>query len=121
MHPLAVATARPKQWVKNVLVFAAPGAAGVLDQAHELGRTLLAFVAFCLAASGTYFWNDILDVEADRAHPTKRRRPIASRRGRRSAAAAAWSAPLLPIVAFGRWPVSPGSWQTVAVRRRPTS
>jgi decaprenyl-phosphate phosphoribosyltransferase len=71
-------TARPKQWVKNVLVFAAPGAAGVLSEPLQLGRTLVAFAAFCLAASGTYFLNDALDVEADRRHETKRNRPIAA-------------------------------------------
>ena len=70
--------ARPKQWAKNVLVFAAPGAAGVLDNGPILGKALIAFASFCLVASGTYFWNDILDVEADRLHPTKSRRPIAS-------------------------------------------
>jgi decaprenyl-phosphate phosphoribosyltransferase len=70
--------ARPKQWVKNVLVFAAPGAAGVLTEPAQLGRTLIAFVAFCLAASGTYFLNDAMDAEADRQHPTKRNRPIAA-------------------------------------------
>lgn len=70
--------ARPKQWTKNVLVFAAPGAAGVLTDGSDLWRTLCVFLAFCLAASGTYFWNDLLDVEADRAHPTKSRRPIAA-------------------------------------------
>ena len=70
--------ARPKQWVKNVLVFAAPGAAGVLSQADDLAKTVLAFVAFCLAASGTYYLNDAADVEADRHHPTKRFRPVAS-------------------------------------------
>src|SRR5262245_29596107 len=53
-----VRTARPKQWTKNVLVFAAPAAAGVLDEPKQLLRTLVAFVAFCLAASGTYFFND---------------------------------------------------------------
>jgi decaprenyl-phosphate phosphoribosyltransferase len=73
-----VRLARPKQWVKNVLVFAAPGAAGVLEEPVELGATLLAFVAFCLAASGTYYLNDAADVEADRHHPTKRFRPVAS-------------------------------------------
>jgi decaprenyl-phosphate phosphoribosyltransferase len=71
-------TARPKQWVKNVLVFAAPAAAGVLDEASQLGRTAIAFVALCLAASGTYFLNDALDVHADREHPTKRNRPVAA-------------------------------------------
>jgi decaprenyl-phosphate phosphoribosyltransferase len=69
---------RPKQWLKNVLVFAAPGAAGVLDNGSALGQVVLAFVAFSLAASGTYLWNDVLDVEADRQHPTKSRRPIAA-------------------------------------------
>lgn len=69
--------ARPKQWLKNVLVFAAPGAAGVLDNGHLLGRTLLTFIAFCLVSSGTYYWNDIHDVASDRQHPTKRMRPIA--------------------------------------------
>lgn len=71
-------TARPKQWVKNVLVFAAPGAAGVLTEAGPLGRTLVAFVAMCLAASGTYFLNDALDAHADRQHPTKQNRPVAA-------------------------------------------
>ncbi len=70
--------ARPKQWPKNVLVFAAPGAAGVLSHWNDLWPTLVAFVAFCLASSGTYYWNDIHDVEADRNHPTKRNRPIAA-------------------------------------------
>jgi decaprenyl-phosphate phosphoribosyltransferase len=71
-------TARPKQWVKNVLVFAAPAAAGVLTHTGPLGRTLLAVVLFCVAASGTYFLNDAIDADADRQHPTKRFRPIAA-------------------------------------------
>ena len=74
----AIRTARPKQWTKNVLVFAAPAAAGVLDQRDALLQTLVAFVGFCLAASGTYFLNDANDAEVDRLHPTKRRRPIAA-------------------------------------------
>ncbi len=69
---------RPKQWVKNLLVFAAPGAAGVLGNPDDLLATIGAFVAFCLAASATYLVNDAHDVEADRAHATKRHRPIAS-------------------------------------------
>ncbi|HEX2382824.1 MAG TPA: decaprenyl-phosphate phosphoribosyltransferase [Acidimicrobiales bacterium] len=73
-----VRTARPRQWAKNVLVFAAPAAAGVLTEAKPLVRTLIAFVCFCLAASGTYFLNDAADIEADRLHPKKRFRPIAS-------------------------------------------
>ncbi len=73
-----VRQARPRQWAKNVLVFAAPGAAGVLDNGDYLVPTLIMFVSFCMVASGGYFWNDILDVEQDRNHPTKRNRPIAS-------------------------------------------
>ena len=73
-----VALARPRQWVKNVLVFAAPGAAGVLDEPKHLAQASVAFVAFCLVASGTYFLNDAHDVVADRAHPKKRLRPIAA-------------------------------------------
>jgi decaprenyl-phosphate phosphoribosyltransferase len=73
-----VKEARPKQWVKNVLVIAAPGAAGVLGERTALVHTAIAFVCFCLAASGTYYFNDALDVEADRRHPTKRFRPIAA-------------------------------------------
>ena len=71
-------TARPTQWAKNVLVFAAPGAAGVLTHGDVLADSIMALVAFCLAASGTYFLNDVADVEADRRHPTKRLRPIAA-------------------------------------------
>ena len=70
--------ARPKQWLKNILVFAAPAAAGILDEGDALEKTAVAFVCFCLAASGTYYLNDALDVVADRAHPTKRNRPVAS-------------------------------------------
>ncbi len=73
-----VRTARPRQWLKNILVFAAPGAAGVLDDPSNLWITVVMFLAFCAASSGTYFWNDIADVAADRAHPTKRHRPIAA-------------------------------------------
>jgi decaprenyl-phosphate phosphoribosyltransferase len=69
---------RPRQWVKNVLVFAAPGAAGVLDNWTPLFQTLVAFVCFCLAASGTYLLNDVRDIASDRMHPTKRYRPIAA-------------------------------------------
>lgn len=73
-----VLTARPKQWTKNLLVFAAPAAAGVLDERDALLQTLVAFVAFCLAASATYLLNDAADAAADRLHPVKRSRPIAA-------------------------------------------
>lgn len=73
-----VRTARPRQWLKNVLVLAAPAAAGVLTRPTSLGRALVAMALFCAMSSGTYFLNDALDVESDRAHPTKRLRPIAA-------------------------------------------
>jgi decaprenyl-phosphate phosphoribosyltransferase len=73
-----IRTARPKQWVKNVLVFAAPGAAGVLGHSDALLRSVGAFAIFCCLASGTYFLNDAVDAPADRHHPVKRRRPVAA-------------------------------------------
>ncbi|WP_395309456.1 decaprenyl-phosphate phosphoribosyltransferase [Mycobacterium sp. AMU20-3851] len=73
---------RPRQWVKNVLVFAAPVAAFGVDANLDYGEVLtnvgIAFVVFCMAASSIYLINDARDVEADRAHPTKRFRPIAA-------------------------------------------
>ena len=69
---------RPKQWLKNVLVFAAPAAAGVINERTELMHAIGAVVCFCAAASATYLVNDISDVESDRRHPTKRMRPIAA-------------------------------------------
>ncbi|MET4166373.1 MULTISPECIES: decaprenyl-phosphate phosphoribosyltransferase [Gordonia] len=69
---------RPRQWVKNVLVLAAPLAAGNITDASVLASAGVAFVAFCLAASSIYLVNDAMDVESDRNHPTKRFRPIAA-------------------------------------------
>ncbi|MFF5209426.1 decaprenyl-phosphate phosphoribosyltransferase [Streptosporangium sp. NPDC000396] len=73
-----VRACRPRQWLKNALVFAAPAAAGVLVTVQGLLDALIAFVAFCAAASGAYLLNDAADVEADRRHPRKRHRPIAA-------------------------------------------
>ena len=73
-----IRTARPKQWAKNVLVFAAPAAAGVVRNREVAERATLAFVVFCLAASGLYFLNDAADVESDRQHPKKSARPMAA-------------------------------------------
>ena len=64
--------------MKNALVFAAPGALGVLNEWEPLWKTMVVFLAFCLTASGTYYWNDIKDVEQDKLHPKKKFRPIAS-------------------------------------------
>ena len=70
---------RPKQWVKNVLVLAAPLAAGAdAFTSRTAVDIFLAFVVFCFGASSIYLINDARDVESDRRHPTKRFRPIAS-------------------------------------------
>ena len=99
---------RPKQWVKNVLVFAAPLAAGTLFQVPTLVGTLWAFVSFCMAASATYLINDIRDIEADRQHPTKKNRPIAS--GAVTRRAAIVLAVCLAVGALGL-----GFWQNPAL------
>ncbi|WP_138760898.1 decaprenyl-phosphate phosphoribosyltransferase [Modestobacter altitudinis] len=79
---------RPRQWVKNVLVLAAPLAAGEVFNPDVMGPTAVAFVLFSLAASGVYLVNDSIDVEEDRRHPRKRFRPIAAGLVPRSAAVA---------------------------------
>ncbi|MFD7323777.1 decaprenyl-phosphate phosphoribosyltransferase [Streptomyces sp. NPDC059875] len=73
-----VRTARPRQWVKNVLVLAAPVAAGQLVSWHAAARLALVFALFTAAASAVYLVNDARDAAADRAHPAKRRRPVAA-------------------------------------------
>jgi decaprenyl-phosphate phosphoribosyltransferase len=69
---------RPRQWVKNLLVVAAPLAAGKITEPSVAAATLTAVVAFCLASSAVYLVNDVADAEADRMHPVKRSRPIAA-------------------------------------------
>ncbi|MGW7077108.1 decaprenyl-phosphate phosphoribosyltransferase [Streptomyces sp. BA2] len=71
-------TARPRQWVKNVLVVAAPAAAGELFSRHSLIQLAVVFALFTAAASAVYLINDARDADADRAHPTKCRRPVAA-------------------------------------------
>jgi decaprenyl-phosphate phosphoribosyltransferase len=103
---------RPRQWIKNGLVLAAPAAAGVLDQGHYLGRALIVMVSFCLAASGTYCLNDAADADADRAHPTKRFRPVASGAVTVSRARAVGVVLLVAGVSLG---LLTGSWEASAV------
>jgi len=71
-------TLRPRQWVKNVLVIAAAGAAGALGHDDVPVRVGLAFLAFCMLASGVYAVNDVRDAPEDRGHPRKRYRPVAA-------------------------------------------
>ncbi|MFD9213820.1 decaprenyl-phosphate phosphoribosyltransferase [Streptomyces sp. NPDC059544] len=72
-----VRTARPRQWIKNVLVGAAPAAAGELVSRQAAVQLGLVFALFTAAASAVYLINDALDAEADRAHPEKCGRPVA--------------------------------------------
>ena len=83
MTPALFRALRPAQWVKNLFVFAPlvfyRGEQGHLSgDLSDVRRTLIAFLAFCVGSSAVYLVNDILDVESDRKHPTKRHRPIAS-------------------------------------------
>ncbi|WP_159943182.1 MULTISPECIES: decaprenyl-phosphate phosphoribosyltransferase [unclassified Nocardiopsis] len=73
-----VAACRPRQWLKNLLVLAAPATAGVLSSPEALAACAAVFALFCAAASGTYLLNDVHDAHRDRAHPRKRHRPVAS-------------------------------------------
>jgi decaprenyl-phosphate phosphoribosyltransferase len=70
---------RVRQWPKNLLLFAAPAAAGALSRPGVLGRAAVATFAFCLLSSGAYLLNDLRDAPEDRRHPVKRHRPVASR------------------------------------------
>ena len=93
MSPVALLQAlRPHQWVKNVFVLAAlvfrmaEVHAAPSERLGDLRKVLFAFFAFCLAASAMYLVNDVVDVESDRRHPTKRLRPVAAGRVRVPAA-----------------------------------
>lgn len=74
----ALVTARPRQWLKNALIIAAPGAAGALGRDDVPARVAVAGMAFCLISAGIYALNDSRDVTEDRLHPRKRFRPIAA-------------------------------------------
>src|SRR4030095_15856988 len=73
-----VALVRPRDWIKNTLVLAPLLFGAKLLEPAAVGRALLAASAYCLAASAGYVWNDFADREADRRHPAKRGRPLAS-------------------------------------------
>ena len=71
-------TARPRQWLKNASLFAAPLFAGALNSPETLSLSFRALFVFCLIASAGYFINDIVDAPKDRMHPVKKNRPVAS-------------------------------------------
>ncbi len=69
---------RPRQWSKNLLVLAAPCAAGLITRPAVAAEAAGAFIVLCLLSSATYLVNDVRDAEQDRLHPRKRLRPIAA-------------------------------------------
>lgn len=74
-----VVSMRPRQWIKNLVVFAALIFAKKLAEPALLGRSITAFLLFCAASGAVYIINDLFDAEGDRRHPAKARRPIAGR------------------------------------------
>jgi decaprenyl-phosphate phosphoribosyltransferase len=97
---------RPRQWSKNLLVLAAPAAAGVLDEPRELARSVAAVVCFCLVSSGGYLVNDAVDAAADRRHPRKQHRPVAAGTLPRALAALVGASGLLVGTGLG-WALAP--------------
>jgi len=87
---------RPKQWVKNVFILAAIVFDRKLFIPAYLLRTLATFVAFCLISSTVYLINDLVDIDKDRQHPTKRNRPLPS--GQLKPATAVMAAVIIPLV-----------------------
>ncbi len=83
---------RPHHWTKNLLLFSAVLVGGGGVNSGALSRALLAFAAFSLCASAAYLVNDVLDIESDRLHPTKRNRPFAA-----GALPATWGLPLAAL------------------------
>lgn len=104
-------TLRPHQWVKNLFVAAALVFSRHLTNPEYVLRTAIAVLAFCLLSGAVYAFNDVRDVEGDRAHPKKRNRPIAS--GALSERTAMTAAFVLALVALGGSFVL--SWKLAAI------
>jgi decaprenyl-phosphate phosphoribosyltransferase len=102
-----VKAARPRQWVKNLFVAAPLVFSKQLGDSHPFLIALLAVAIFCAVSSGVYLWNDLVDIEKDRAHPRKRHRPIPSGElpvpAARAAAATLAAGGLAAAFAIDRW------------------
>ncbi len=111
---------RPYQWVKNVFVFAAVVFAyGEVGRVHpqdhaDIVHAVEAFFAFCMGASAIYLLNDVLDIESDRAHPTKRSRPIPAGHVSVPLALAASAVCIVAALALG-WLAGDGTWSVAMV------
>ncbi|HVX29247.1 MAG TPA: decaprenyl-phosphate phosphoribosyltransferase [Nitrolancea sp.] len=94
-----IETMRPKQWTKNAVVYAPLVFDNKLFDLHDLALVTIAAILFCVTSGSIYLWNDLLDAEADRAHPVKCKRPIASGRlSRQVAMVAAISFALVVLI-----------------------
>ncbi len=113
MNPVTglIKTIRPQQWVKNVFVAAPLVFSRHLTDPGQVLRTAIAVLAFCLLSGAVYAFNDVRDVEADRAHPKKKLRPIAA--GALSERNALIAAVVLALVALGACAVL--SWQLALI------
>jgi 4-hydroxybenzoate polyprenyltransferase len=107
----AIRALRPRQWTKNILLFAGLLFAGKLDEPTAWLAALTAFAAFCAVSSAAYLVNDVHDADADRLHPSKRFRPIAS--GELSPQRAFALAALLSAAGLGL--AATTGWETVAM------
>src|SRR6059036_756059 len=94
----ALVSLRPRQWTKNLLLFAGIIFAAKLGDLTRWAEAFAVFGAYCAASSASYLVNDVRDAEHDRAHPVKRSRPIA--RGELAPRAAEATAALLVLIAF---------------------
>src|SRR5436190_23724770 len=90
-----IKTMRPRQWTKNIFIFAALVFDKQLFILDSFLRTLAGFALFCLISSCVYIFNDLADVEADRQHPQKKNRPIAAGT---LPVAAAWTAGFVLVI-----------------------
>jgi 4-hydroxybenzoate polyprenyltransferase len=93
-----VAALRPRQWTKNLLLFAGIVFAAELGDGHRWVEAIAAFLAYCAASSAAYLVNDVRDAASDRVHPVKRTRPVAS--GRLSPGVALGAAVVLALLAL---------------------
>jgi decaprenyl-phosphate phosphoribosyltransferase len=94
----AIKTGRPKEWIKNVFVFAGLLFSGKFTEGHAVAEATITFFSFCLISSAGYYVNDLIDVELDRKHPKKKFRPLAA--GELSERTAMLIAPVLAAIAI---------------------
>ena len=94
----SIRTMRPKQWIKNIVIFAPLTFDIKLFELHYLARTVAGFVLLCLVSGTVYIINDLADIEKDRQHPKKRERPLPS--GQLKPIVAIITAIIMPLIAL---------------------